>query len=95
MGFRPGDLQKDPEAWHYIPWGVLDSFVARQLKQSYAIGSLNVRLSAVRKYAGLALQAGTLPPEAYAFITQIKGYGQQEGLHKDRKRQTNDLSTRR
>ena len=69
--------------------------MAWQLKQGYAIGTFNIRLSTVRKYAGLALQAGTLPPETYAFITQIKGYGHQEGLHEDQKRQTKDLSTRR
>jgi len=44
---------------------------------------------------GLALQAGTLLPETYAFVTQIKGYGHQEGLHEDQKRQTMELSTRR
>jgi len=94
-GLEPGDLQNDQEAWRYITWGMLDAFVAWQLKQGYAIGSINVRLSTVRKYAGLALQAGTLPPETYAFITQVKGYGHQEGLHEDQKRQTMELSTRR
>ena len=34
---------------------------------------------------------GRCPPETYAFITQIKGYGHQEGLHDDQKRQTKDL----
>jgi integrase len=94
-GLEPGGFQNDPEAWRYITWGMLDAFVAWQLKQGYAIGSINVRLSTVRKYAGLALQAGTLSPETYAFIAQIKGYGHQEGLHEDQKRQTKDLSTRR
>ncbi len=94
-GLEAGDLQNDPEAWRYITWGLIDAFVAWQLKQGYAIGITNVRLSTVRKYAGLALQAGTLPPETYGFITQIKGFGHQESLHKDQKRQTNDLSARR
>jgi integrase len=94
-GLEPGDFQNDPEAWRYITWGMLDAFVAWQLGQGYAIGSINVRLSTVRRYAGLALQAGTLPPETYAFITQIKGYGHQEGLHEDQKRQMKDVSIRR
>ena len=94
-GLEPGDIQNDPEAWRYITWGMIDAFIAWQLQQGYAIGSINVRLSTVRKYAGLALQAGTLPPEAFAFIAQIKGYGHQEGLHEDQKRQMKDLSTRR
>jgi integrase len=94
-GLEPGDFQNDPDAWRYITWGLIDAFMAWQLKQGYAIGSINVRLSTVRKYASLALQAGTLPPETYAFITQIKGYGHQEGLHEDQKRETHHLSTRR
>ncbi len=63
------------------------AFVQWQVQQGYAIGSLNVRLSTVKRYCRLATQAGILSPETYALIATVKGYGHKEGKHIDAKRE--------
>ena len=57
------DLTADPEAWRGVTWGLVEAFVKWQLKEGYAIASVNVRLSTLKSYARLAFQAGTLSAE--------------------------------
>ncbi len=38
------------------------------LQQGYALGTINVKLSTVKQYAGLAFQAGAIDPTQHALI---------------------------
>ena len=53
-------LQNDPSAWMGVTWGLVDGFVRWMIAHSYAIGSINRKLSTIKHYAKLAVQAGTL-----------------------------------
>ena len=77
----------DPQAWSGVSWGLVEGFVAWQLQQGYAIGSINVRLSTVKSYAQHAARAGALAPEAYALIKTVKGFRHKEGRRVDAKRE--------
>ncbi|MHB1480885.1 MAG: hypothetical protein ACYCXH_01050, partial [Bellilinea sp.] len=48
------DLTLDPEAWRGVTWGLVETFVKWQLKEGYAVTSVNVRLSTIKTYARLA-----------------------------------------
>jgi integrase len=93
-GLTVGDLYNDPEAWRYVTHGFVQGFVEWLLGQSYAIGSINARLSTIKKYASLAAQAKTLPAEQHGLIALIKGFGHSEGLKEDETRLDNHTATR-
>ncbi len=90
-----GDLQSDPESWRGATWGLFEAFRRWQLDQGYAITSINVRLSTVKKYAGLAFKAGVISAADYAQIRIVSGYSHQESLYVDEKRQAEGLATRK
>ena len=80
-------LFETPVNWAEISWGLVEAFVKWQLKEGYAINSVNVRLSTVKTYAKLAMQSQVLSPETYALIRSITGYAHKEGLRVNEKRQ--------
>lgn len=94
VGVKAGDLAQNPEAWRGITWGLVESFVKWQLQEGYSVGSVNVRLSTVRTYAGLAMKAGMLNVEQEALIRAVKGYSVKEAKHIDEKREAAGASTR-
>ena len=53
------------------------------LTRGYAIGSVNLHLTTLRTYAGLAMQAGVIPAGECAAIRAVRGYGRTEGKHVD------------
>lgn len=61
-------LMNEPAAWFFITHGLIELFKQWQLKQGYAIGTINNRLATVRKYAAMARDAGVLSREKYAQI---------------------------
>ena len=81
-----GSLFEEPEAWKNISWGLVEGFVKWQLKEGYAIQSINVRLSTVKTYAKLAMRSNVLSVEAYAQISTVNGYTHKEGIRVDQKR---------
>jgi len=81
-----GNLAGDPEAWNGITWGLVEAFVKWQLQESYAIPSVNVRLSTVKTYARLAFQAGAISASEYALIRAVKGYSLKEQRRVDERR---------
>ena len=95
IGVRVGSLSTDPRAWQGITWGLVSNFVQWQLQEGYAVDSVNVRLSTIKIYAGLALTAGTLTAETYAMIRTVKGYGYKERVNIDGKRKAAGYETRR
>lgn len=95
LDLEPGDLENDPEAWRGITWGLVDGFVRWQLVKGYAVGSVNIRLTTVKTYAKLATKAGVLPATESAMIATVKGYGHSEAVNLDKKREADELPTRK
>ncbi len=51
-------LQRDPEAWRGVTWGLVEAFIKWQVQQGHAVASVNRRLSTVKMYCKLATKAG-------------------------------------
>lgn len=75
-------------AWAGVTWGLVDGFVRWMLRNSYAIATINHRLSVIKIYARLAARAGAIPADELTRITTIQSYGHTEGKRVDRKRDT-------
>lgn len=76
-------LLHDPSAWTGVTWGLVQGFARWLLQAGYAVGTVNVRLSTVKRYAQLAAQAGAIPAEELALLTSVKGYGRKQGRNLD------------
>jgi len=94
VGVEVGDLAHDPDTWHGVTWGLVAGFVQWQLRQGYAVASVNARLSAVKVYAGLALKAGTIDNAEYAQIGAVEGYSHTEAKRVNEARLAANLVTR-
>lgn len=79
-------LQTDSAAWQGVSWGLVEAFREWQLRQGYAMGSVNVRLSTVKTYARLAGQAGAIDVGALALIRTVAGYSRREARQVDERR---------
>jgi integrase len=73
-----GDFMQDAEAWRGVTWGLVEGFAKWQLQEGYTVSSVNVRISTLKAYARLAMQAGTLSPQEYALIRALQGYNRRE-----------------
>jgi integrase len=71
------------------------AFVQWQLQEGYAIGSINVRLSTVKKYVQLATQAGAVSPTEYALIKTVAGLRHAEGRNVDQARERTRKGTKK
>jgi integrase len=78
-----GDLSLDPEAWRGVTFGIVEAFIKWQLQQGYSIGTINLRLTAVKVYARLAFKAGVIDVADHALIRSVQGYGHKEGKRVD------------
>jgi len=78
IGANVNDLFAEQDAWTGITWGLVETFVKWQINQGYALPSVNVRLSTIKVYSKLAMQAGTIEPQEYALIRSVSGYTQKE-----------------
>ncbi len=94
-GMPAASLNLDPRAWKEITWGLVEAFVKWMLKEGYAVPSINVRLSTVKTYARLAMQAGTLSPEEYACIRAVQGFSRREQVRIDCKRPVQRLGAKK
>ncbi|MCC6147229.1 MAG: hypothetical protein IT308_06635, partial [Anaerolineaceae bacterium] len=95
FNLHPGDFFSEPDAWSGITWGLIEAFVKWQVDKGYAIPSINVRLSTVKTYSRLAMQAGTITPQEYALIRSIQGYSQQEKRRVDNRRSQNRVGLKK
>lgn len=82
----PGDLFEDIHAWQGITWGIVYNYPAWMLNQSYSIGSVNVRLSTVKKYIQIAYESHILPLEVAYKVEKIELLNEQAGYNIDEKR---------
>lgn len=80
-------LMTSPAAWHGVVWGIVKSFRNWMVDQGYAVGSVNVRLSTVKRYCELAMHAGTISPQDEAMIGKVKGYSRKEAKRVDERRE--------
>jgi integrase len=80
-------LQSDPDAWNGMTWGIVEGFKRWMLSVGYAVGSVNVRLSTVKTYAGLAFKAGAIDGSEHAMIRTVNGFSHKESKRVDQKRQ--------
>jgi len=78
-----------------MTWGLVAGFVQWQMQQGYAIASINVRLSTVKKYAALAFQAGAIDTTEHALIRTVTGYTHNESRQVDEKRVGEGIKTRK
>ena len=81
-------------AWHGVTWGLVEGFTRWMLRQGYAIGSVNVRLSTVKTYAKLAAKAGALDRQELAMIRLVEGYPHKEAKRIDDRRAEAEIPTR-
>jgi len=88
-------LYSKPEAWRGVSWGLVQSFAAWLLGEGYAVGTVNLKLSTVRTYAGLAQLAGVLTGESVMMIKAVEGYSRREGVNVDTKRAVTRTSTKK
>lgn len=77
----------DAQAWRGITWGIVAAFVQWQLQKGFAVGSVNLRLSTVKTFCRLAMQADALDPGEYARIRAVQGYRRKEAVHLDELRE--------
>jgi integrase len=89
------DLATDPAAWAGLTWGLVKGFVGWMLKEGYAIGSINRKLSTVKVYAKLASQAGALSVEDAALIRSVSGYGGKEAKRVDERREQTRIGAKK
>lgn len=92
---KPGDLANDPKAWRGITWGIVAAFVQWQLKAGYAVSSVNMRLSTVKVYSGLAALACVIPAGELSMIRQVKSYKRTEQVRLDDNRAAVGVPTRK
>ncbi len=80
-------LMSDPFSWQGMSYGLLKGFVAWQLQQGYAMGSVNVRLATMRKYCSLAFEAGALNEHTSRMIETVHGYSDKQARNVDKTRE--------
>ncbi len=87
-------LPTQPTVWANLSHGLVSAFLRWQLDQGYAIGSINVRLSTVRRYCGLAYSAGVISAETLALIRTVRGYSGRQARAIDSQRRRQATPTR-
>ncbi len=91
VGLQPRDFFNDPNSWLGVTWGLVEAFIKWQLDEGYAVPSVNVRLSTIKIYAKLAMQAGVLSVDQYAQIKSLRGFSQKEKRRIDSNRINNRI----
>jgi integrase len=83
---RGAALFHEATAWSSITYGLVAGFVRWQLQQGYAVRSVNVRLSTIKRFAQLAFTAGAIDADQLALIRTVttKTYSQQINIDKGR-----------
>jgi integrase len=95
LGAPVAGLDAGATAWQGISWGLVEAFVTWQLQEGYAVGSINVRLSTIRTYAGLAAKAGVISPAELTLIKGVAGFRGVEGRNVDAQRETTRVGAKK
>jgi len=95
-GFEDRDLYNNPEDWRDITFGLVEGFVKWMVQKSYAVSTINFRLSTVKKYAELAHKATqAIPFQEVVMIKDVKGYSRKESARVNKDREAQGIDTRR
>ncbi len=86
VGVPLHDLFTDPEAWKPVTFSLVEQFLDWQLQNGYAIDSINIHLTTVKRYAALACRVGVLSSDELFRIREVKGFRRMEGRRIDAKR---------
>lgn len=89
IGIMPdqgADFQTNPQAWQGVTWGIVEGFIHWQLREGYAISSVNARLSTVKVYAQMAVKAATIERQEGLLIQSVKGFSRAGGHNVDLQR---------
>jgi integrase len=89
------ELLYHPHRWQHISWGLVKAFVAWMLKAGYAIDTVNIRLTTIKTFARLAMQAGTIAEDDYQKIAALRGYGGRAARNVDEKRETTRVGAKK
>lgn len=84
-----------PGAWAIVTGGLVSAYRQWMLRKGYDVDSVNVRLSTVRTYAKLAMQAGMVSDAEYLRISGVSGYAQKEIKRIDAKRETKRVGNKK
>jgi integrase len=87
MPEKGADFQTNPNAWDGVTWGIIEGFIQWQLREGYAVSSVNARLSTVRVYAQMAVKAGAIDRQEGLLIQSVKGYSRAGGQNVDENRE--------
>jgi integrase len=87
VGVEAGDLQYVAAAWQGVTHGLVKGFRNWMVTEGDSVTSINARLSAVRTYARLAVEAGVIAPEDGMMIAGVRGYSQREAKRVDGRRE--------
>lgn len=79
-------LAADPQQWANVNSKMVEEFVRWQLQQGYAIGSISVRLTTVKRYCTLATRMGAVNPAVECLIATVHAYTEREGRSLDEER---------
>jgi integrase len=88
-------LQQDPELWIGTTWGLVAGFVQWMLKEGYAIGSINRKLSTLKTYCKLAAKSGVIDTQELTLIRSVSGYGQKDGKRVNERRETSRVGAKK
>ncbi len=83
-----GDFLYSIDTWRGMTWGIVKGFREWMLHEGYAMGSVNVRLSTIKKYAHVAFESGVIDEEAIQRIQSVKGFHGKTARNVDEKRET-------
>lgn len=92
MPDRGADFQTNPDAWHGVTWGIVEGFIHWQLREGYAISSVNARLSTVKVYAQMAVKAEAIDRQEGMLIQSVKGFSRAGGHNVDQQREQTRIS---
>lgn len=87
MPDKGADFQTNPQAWQGVTWGIVEGFIHWQLKEGYAITSVNARLSTVKVYAQMAVKAEAIDRQEGLLIQSVKGFSRSGAQNVDDQRQ--------
>lgn len=82
----PAGGAPEPAAWRGVTWGLVDRFSRWALARGYAVATVNNRLAAVKRHAGLAGQAGVISSDEAQKIRAVRGYGRKQEKRIDENR---------
>jgi integrase len=94
-GHTTSGMKDDLSLWRGVSYGIVAGFQQWQLNAGHAIGSINVRVTTVKRYCELANQAGHIASEEIEPIRSIVAIAHKEGRNIDGRRAINRVGEKK